>query len=225
MLDKFKARLKAKAKALGVNLSTTRIDAIAARLHAKNPDITEDADHDSRIDDFNDLQPLADIAKQDDRVRTLEAKTKAQPTDQDQDDTDDDDDDEPAEPKQKGKIKKKKSDQEPPSWAKSLIETVNKLNTEKVQTSMQARAKEKLKDVPEKFYAGRTLPEKDDDLDSFVENVNNDYTAFKQDLINKGLMSSTPPAGGGTTIKTDSVDADITAWANKGKPANPAAKT
>jgi hypothetical protein len=210
-LETFKAQLKAKIKTLGVNLSTTRIDAIAARLHAKNPDITEVADHDTRIDDFNDLSPLADIAKQDDRVRTLEAKTKGQPTNQNQDSDDDDANDDPP----PAKPSKKKNSDEPPAWAKGLIETVSALTKEKTQTSMATQVAAKLKDVvPPKYYAGRALPEKEEDLESFIETVKTDYTEFKQDLINQGLMSSssTPQGGSGGNLGDKQIDAGIDAW-------------
>jgi ribosomal protein L12E/L44/L45/RPP1/RPP2 len=50
MLDVFKAQLKAKTKAAGVNLSQKRIDAYADRLHKKNPDVKEVAEHDTLID-------------------------------------------------------------------------------------------------------------------------------------------------------------------------------
>lgn len=208
-LETFKAQLKAKIKTLGVNLSTTRIDAIAAKLHAKNPDLTEVADHDTRIDDYNDLMPLADIAKQDDRVRTLEAKAKGQPQPA-QEDTEDDDEPAPT----PAKSKKKNAD-DPPAWAKGLIETVNALTKEKVQNSMATKAAEKLKDVPKEFYNGRALPEKEEDLEAFTESVNNDYTAFKQNLINQGLMNSseTPKGGsGGGDISAKAIEANIDSW-------------
>jgi hypothetical protein len=79
MLDVFKARLKAKTKAAGVNLSQKRIDAFADRLHKKNPAITEEADHDTAIDELDEVVSFKDIAKDDDRLRTLEAKSKDKP--------------------------------------------------------------------------------------------------------------------------------------------------
>jgi hypothetical protein len=219
-LETFKAQLKAKIKTLGVNLSQTRIDALAAKLHAKNPDLTEVADHDSKIDDLNDVLPLADIAKQDDRVRTLEAKTKVQPPktdDQDDDNTNDDT------PPVKDKSKKKNAD-EPPAWAKGLIETVSALTKEKAQTSMATKVAEKLKDVvPGKFYAGRALPEKEEDLETFIESVKTDYTEFKQDLVNEGLMNSSEAPKGGLVGNQGAkvIDAGIDAWVkSKEEPAS-----
>lgn len=211
-LETFKAQLKAKIKTLGVNLSTQRIDAIAAKLHAKNPDLTEVADHDTRIDDYNDLMPLADIAKQDDRVRTLEAKSKGQPPKNDDQD-DDDANDDPPPAKDKGK---KKNADEPPAWAKGLIETVSALTKEKTQTSMATKVADKLKDkVPPKYYAGRALPEKEEDLDAFVESIEADYTDFKQDLINQGLMNASgAPSGGsgGITVTDKAFESGVDAW-------------
>lgn len=219
-LETFKVRLKAKAKALGANLSQKRIDAIADRLHKKNPELTNEADHDEKIDDFNDLQPLTDIAKGDDHIRTLEAKTKGQPQPQPGDEDDDANDDPlPA----KGKGKKKDAD-EPPAWAKGLIETVSALTKEKTQTSMAAQVAAKLKDkVPPKYYAGRALPEKEEDLDAFIETVEADYTDFKQDLINQGLMSSSEApkggSGGGGDISAKALEANIDSWvASKAEP-------
>jgi hypothetical protein len=219
-LETFKAQLKAKIKTLGVNLSTTRIDAIAAKLHAKNPDLTDVADHDARIDDYNDLMPFSDIAKTDDRVRTLEAKTKGQPPKNDDQDDDDANDDPPP---TKGKGKNKNAE-EPPAWAKGLIETVTALTKEKTQTSMAAQVAAKLKDkVPPKYYAGRALPEKEEDLDTFIQTVEADYTEFKQDLINQGLMSSseTPKGGsGGVNVSDKAFEASIDSWVkDKAEPA------
>lgn len=209
-LETFKARLKFKAKALGVNLSQKRIDAIADRLHKKNPELTDELEHDSKIDDFNDLQPLADIAKQDDHVRTLENKAKGQqPPSDDQEPADDED--EPAQPA-KGKGKGKNSE-EPPAWAKAMQEELKALRTEKVQGTMKTKAAELLKGVPEKFYAGRALPEKEEDLEVFVETVKSDYTGFQQDLINQGLMSATTPTGGEAgKVNEKAFDASVDAW-------------
>jgi hypothetical protein len=143
----------------------------------------------------------------------LEAKTKGQPKAEDQEDTEDNDDPPPVKP-----TSKKKAD-EPPAWAKSLIDQVSTLTKEKVQTSLQTKAAEKLKDVPPKYYAGRALPEKEEDLDAFVDLVKADYTEFKQDLINQGLMSASgAPAGGsgGGSIGDKAFDSGVDAWL-KGK--------
>jgi hypothetical protein len=220
MLDTFKARLRAKAKTWGVNLSTKRIDALADRLHKKNPDLTDEADHDSRIDDLNEITPLEDMAKQDDRIRSLETKSKAQPpkkeeqTSDDDDEEDDDDKTTPAKPKSK----KNKKDEEPPAWAKSLIATVEGLSKDKTQTSIQAKIATMLKDkVPAKFYAKRTLPESEDDLDDFIAEVETDWTELKQDQVNAGLGSLGNPGGGGENNADNTSVSDKSVRANMDK--------
>jgi hypothetical protein len=113
-----------------------------------------------------------------------------------------------------------------PAWAKQLIDQVGTLTKEKTLGTIQSKAKELLKEVPEAFWNGRALPEKEEDLQTFVETVNKDFNALKQTFVNDGLMSATPPAGGGGTGSGDGkinekvIDADIKAWADQGKPAD-----
>ena len=102
MKEKILAAIKAKFP--NVNLSKKRLDAIAAKIEAK---ITDENEIDAKLDEYNDYNPLADLAKEDDRVRNLEAKAKAaQPAPKD--DTPADEPDPLADPAT-------------PEWAKSLI--------------------------------------------------------------------------------------------------------
>lgn len=214
MLDIFKARLKAKAKALGVNLSQKRIDAFADRLHKKNPDITDEADHDARIEELHELQPLDEVAKADDYARTLETKAKAQSQKKQDDDPPSNDD--------------PKDDDQVPKWAQKLMSEIDGLKKSQTTTSIREKLVAKLKDkegkdlVPATFYKGRTLPEKEEYLDSFVEELRADWDSFRQEQINAGFMSETAPRGGGALsgpAPTGKEDAEITAWAEKSKPA------
>jgi hypothetical protein len=50
-----------------MNLSQKMIDAFAARLDKKNPNITDEAEHDTLIDELNELVSFSDISKEDDR--------------------------------------------------------------------------------------------------------------------------------------------------------------
>lgn len=111
-----------------------------------------------------------------------------------------------------------------PAWAKGLMESVTALTREKAQTTVKQKASELLKEVPAEFWNGRAIPDKEDDLQTFVESVTTDYGTFKQGLIDKGLMQQTPPGGGNNgdgTVKTDAkaTDAVIKDWADKSKPA------
>lgn len=225
MLDTFKARLKAKLKTLGVNLSQKRIDAIADRLHKKSPDITEETDHDTRIEELNELQPFDEIAKLDDKVRTLENKAKPPATKKlESDDDDDSDDDDAGEEKKLGKKEEKKpSSDRMPKWAKELTGKIEALTKDKTQSSMQSRMTTKLKDkVPASYYKGRALPENEADFDEFVAQIETDYTEFTQELVNENLKVTTgKPAGGGDggIVKSSGKEeADIKSWAEKGKP-------
>lgn len=189
MLDIFKARLKAKAKALGANLSQTRIDAIADRLHKKNPDITEEADHDAKIDDLNDLQPFADIAKADDQIRTLSKKKETTSKDENPDD----------DPTKKDKPV---GDENEPAWAKAIREDLQALKSEKAQTSNAVKLKEKLKDkkIPDAFL-GKYTVDKEEDLDTVAATIETDFATLKQQMANDGFSQGTPPAGGTGVVK------------------------
>lgn len=217
MKDKIIAQLKAKLKTLGVtNLSNARLNAIADKLATK---ITDENEIDAKLDELNDVMPFSDIAKQDDRLRTLEAKSKekpAPPADSDDDDNDDDEDGDKSKKKDKDKPDRDRT----PAWAKKLMEEVSSLKAEKHQTSVQQKLAEKLKGkVPEKFYAKRALPEKLEDLDDFVAEIETDYTEFKQGLVNDGLITDPPVGGTGNgESNSKSVQADIDKYVGKKAP-------
>lgn len=75
-------QIKARLKVLfpKANLSQKRIDAIAAKLCLKPADDADDVAIDAVVNDANDFMSFEDIAKDDDRVRTLEANQKAPTT-------------------------------------------------------------------------------------------------------------------------------------------------
>ncbi len=197
MLETFKARLKAKTKASGVNLSQKRIDAIADRLHTKNPEITEDAEHDKLIDDLDEVIDFKELARLEDQVRTAEAKLKpSKPAETKKSDDDPDEEDEEEKPKR----------DRTPSWAKGLIDS-NKIMAEKLErfegekTRQTIREKianhEKVKGkIPEKFYGKWQLPEKEEDIDSFIEDVATDYSEIVQENVNQTLLGGRQPISG-----------------------------
>lgn len=212
MLDVFKARLKAKTKAAGVNLSQKRIDAYADRLHKKNPDVKEEAEHDTLIDDLDELVSFADVAKEDDRVRTIEAKHKPKPApknDDQDDESDEEDDDEPS------PSRKPKRESQTAKLLKQLVEKVDKLEGEKRTTSIKSKVIEKLKDkgVPEKYWQKWSLPDSEDKIDDFVTEIETGWTELKQDGNNDALGSTTKPAGGSGGSSTN-VEKDIESWAS-----------
>lgn len=62
-----------KTKFPGVQLSAARVEAIATKIDAK---ITTAEEIEAKLDEANELFPFADIAKQDDRIRSLEEEAK-----------------------------------------------------------------------------------------------------------------------------------------------------
>jgi hypothetical protein len=211
MKQKIIARIKAKFP--GVNLSVKRLDEISAKLEAK---ITDENEIDAKLDDVNDVTPFADMAKQDDRIRDLEVKAKK--TGIKKPETTDVDENEPG-------AAKVDNGEEIPAWAKPLMATVQQLATGNVQASMRTKLKEQLKDVPETFYQRWTLPEKEEDLAAFVENVKADYSTFKQESNNNSFANNTHrPAGGNGSMTTTTevvpkeVIDDVKNWSSKNQP-------
>jgi hypothetical protein len=211
MLDTFKARLKAKSKAAGANLSEKRIDAIADRLHGKYPELTEETDHDDKIDSLYDAQDYKDFASVDDYQRAKDAKAKKD--------------------KEAAKAKSgSDSDDQPKSeidelkeLIKGLATTVQTLSADKQKQSMQEKllSNEKIKSIPKQFYKGRPLPEKEEEIESFINEVEADYNEFReaygggqQQDNNNGFPLSRPvaSAGGRTGEKADPA---IAVYANK----------
>jgi hypothetical protein len=191
MKQKIIAQLKAYLKTLGVkNLSTQRIDAIADKLALK---ITDETTIDVRLEELNEVLPFADIAKDDDRLRTLEAKSKdPKPKDTPPVDTPPVDTP-PAVP-----------DDAPPymkqflEMNKTLLEKINKLeagNTQATQTSrLVAILKEK--NVPEGYYKsaikGRTFKD-DAEIEAFATELVTDFTEYNQGVTNTALIDLGKP--------------------------------
>jgi hypothetical protein len=189
MQDKIKAQLKTKFP--GVNLSKERLDAIADKLSTK---ITEESEIDAKLDELNDLYPFADIAKNDDRERTKKTVQQKQP-------------------------KQDETPTEEPDLKAMYLELKKELEAQRLEKQKSALQEKLLKQVSDKkipasFVKGRTI-ESEDQLDSVLQEIETDFTAVKQELVNQGFSQSTTPIGGVSTIKTDSVDKDIEAWAKK----------
>lgn len=214
MLDTFKAQLKAKAKTLGVtNLSNKRIDAFAATLEKQNPNLATDDDHGEKVDAFLELVDIKEIAAYDDYKATKARKDGGKPNSEKKEEI------EGAGGSGKETGNETGSD-DMPAWAKSLMQTVQSLASEKTQSSIRSKIADKLKDkVPEKFYSKRALPEKEEDIDTFIQEVETDWTDLKQENNNLGFANTSTPGGGGTGGSNPSaaaVEKDIEAWAAKG---------
>ena len=76
-----KSKVIARLKALfpKANLSQKRLDALADKLASKPADDADDAAIDLVVNDFNSVLSIEEIAREDDRVRTLEQKANPNP--------------------------------------------------------------------------------------------------------------------------------------------------
>lgn len=191
MKQKIIARLKAKYS--GVNLSNARLDAIADKLAAK---ITDENEIDAKLDELNEIVPFADMAKQDDRVRTLEAQVKkTDPVD-------------PAKPKTED-VKVDTADM--PEWAKAMAESnkallakIEGLETKQTAEANMATVVAKLaeKKIPESFYElaieGRIF-KTSEESDAFATKLIEKYEKHHASDTTKSLTDPPPPVMGAVT--------------------------
>jgi len=109
------------------------------------------------------------------------------------------------------KKKKKEVDSEEPAWFKvyreekdtEYAELKSKLENQEKEKAAAALADkvkghEKMKDIPASFLKGRNLiPKSEAEINQLVLAVEADYNGFKQEMAEKGVVISVPPAGGG----------------------------
>jgi hypothetical protein len=89
---------------------------------------------------------------------------------------------------------------EPPKWAKDMMQELQTLKTEKAQATIKGRIEqhEKLKGIPPVFYNKRALPESEEAVEGFVADAAADWSAFEQQQANeKGKKQSPIVTGGG----------------------------
>ncbi|MGJ1420450.1 hypothetical protein ACR79T_12555 [Sphingobacterium spiritivorum] len=189
----------------GVQLSAARIDAIAGRLEGK---VTTEEELLQRMEALNEALPFADIAKEDDRVRSLEAAAKAK-----------------GEEKQEEKKseEKKPAGDEIPAWAQALIEG-NKTVTEKLAAlegnkvigDRKSSILGKLKDADEAYSAkvlrdfGRMSFADDAAFEEYLGEVESDYTGHVQTTAESQLGKDAPFKGIGKDGKiTEASQAEV----------------
>ncbi len=183
MRDQIIAKFKAKFPA--VSLSNKRLDAIADRLATK---ITDENEIDTKLDELNDLHPFADIQKSDDQIADLKSKLKQKP-------------DQSSSNQQQDKADDKSTDNEPPEWAKGMMSELAEFRREKTAGAVKDKvfAHEKLKNVPKSYYDKWALPESEEGINAFVENVETGYKSFRQELGGQGVIIPEKPVAGSQT--------------------------
>lgn len=200
MKDKVLARLKAKHP--GVNLSKTRLDKISDYVVKKVAAEATDEEIDTVIDDLNDFQPFADIAKADDRQRLADKKAK------DEADAKAKADAEAA--AAAGKGGKDDDQDDTPKWAKALIDTnaalqarLDKIEKGKTVDQRTQKFLDTIKDASDEFKAKelkkfqRMNFETDEDFEEYLEEAGTDVTANKQAEVN-GAVGATKVTRGVT---------------------------
>jgi hypothetical protein len=214
-----KLKIKQRLKDLfpGVNLSNDRINAIADRLK-----ITEESEIDQALQDANELMDFAAIAKQDDRVRTLEANAKKPNPAPDADPTPDP----TPNPKPEGQVDIAKLIQDA---LNPLLQEVAGLKAGKTHETRKQAFEAKLKDVNpilKEVYLENFDPAKFETDEAFQEYMTATETKISdatQKLTDQGLGQSSRPfqsAGAGST--QTQAKSDIEKWSKASMPAEPA---
>ncbi|OHT44430.1 hypothetical protein [Flavobacterium tructae] len=209
-VDKQKVIARLKVLFPKANLSQKRLDAIADKLAKKPADDADDTAIDAVINDFNDVMSIEDIAKDDDRTRTLEAE------------------------KQKGiEEARKKAGLDPiekkdekvelpdntPDYVKLIMGKLDSVSTEleaikagkatetkKASASEQFNKSEILKRIPESVkpnWINRIDVNSETSFEDQIKNLETEYGQLVQ--LSADTNQYAPPAGGGnpSDIKVD----------------------
>lgn len=208
--DKILAAFKAKFP--GVNLSKTRLNAIAAKIEAKV--IDDETKIDAALDELNTsgINTFAEIAKEDDRIRGIEAKSK-----------------QPATPPKDDKSDPPKPSDVPddaPSWFKSyadsqkayqtsLEQKLTNLESAKTQETLAQQRATRLKDVPEFVYKRIPIPKTNEELDTQVAEILADHAVYHQTLVDQGLSIKPPVNGAPAPDPNKKVSADVASFMAK----------
>ena len=179
------------------NLSQKRLDEISERLAKKPADDADDNAVDEVINDFNAILSFEAIAKDDDRIRTLESKSKEQPPKQ--------------EPTPPANPEPPKNDI--PDWAKAMVDSNQKLLQEiealkngKITESKQQIAQKLFNEsgilkglkpeVKEKWISRISVntESSEEDIKSQITDLENEFNEITQAIADSGSYSSQVPA-------------------------------
>ena len=177
-----KENVQSRLREMGANLSKERLAEWTDRLSSKLNDDATDEEVQTYLDGFEDV--IKEQAKQDDRLRSLEAELKRKP-----------EPNKPTEPKPEPV-------QDPNAeLLRTLLEKVTNLETQKQAESLKSKFfnDERLKGIDKKFLE-RYVPR---DVDSFDQEIKEATTLWNELKIAK-YGNDTPPIGvGGVKQKTD----------------------
>jgi len=193
-----RAKVIARLKALfpKANLSQKRLDAIADKLAKKPADDAKDDAIDTVINDFNDVLSIEEIAKDDDRARTLEADNKAKAEEIAK--AKGTEPPKPGEPKPDDPPK----GDEAPAWATKLLEKVDNLEKGniakgKIQTATELFAENEvlkgMKPELQKKWINRINPDSETTIEDQVKELETEYSEFKQSFADSTEHSGPTP--------------------------------
>lgn len=196
--------IKARLKVLfpKANLSQKRIDAIAAKLAPMPADDADDAAVDVVLNQANDFNSFEEIAREDDRVRTLEAKANLTTA--------------PAPAPNSGTTPAPVTPvvtpaDETPAWAKTLIETNQKLTTD-IEAIKTGKIIETKKQTAQSFFdaseilkglktdirtnwLGRIDVNSETPIEDQVKNLETEFTDIRQAVAETTRYSGPTPSG------------------------------
>jgi hypothetical protein len=203
-----KSKVIARLKVLfpKANLSQQRLDAIADKLAKKPADDADETAIDAVINDFNDVLSIEDIAKGDDRTRTLEAdKKKAEElaAGKKADSSKDDD-------KEEIKI-----DDDAPAWAKAILKSNEKLTSELESIKSGNVQKSKLDQAKSLLEKSEVFKKLDEETKGFMlKNVDLESETTFEDQITglEGMF--------GKMVQTTADANQYAPGAGQGKPSN-----
>jgi hypothetical protein len=192
LIKQIKARLKVLYP--GVNLSNKRIEAIATKIDAK---VTEEDQIDDALSTYDEYNPFAEMAKEDDRERLRLKKESETKT-----------------PEQIATEKKEAEGNDPvvdpdmPAWAKALVTSTQALakglesiQGEKVANTRKQQYESKLEGVPAKVKAkalkdfAKMKFETEDEFNEWLSETESDVEDMIQEESNTGLTNQTPVRG------------------------------
>lgn len=183
-----KQKIVGRLKALfpKANLSQKRIDAIADKLELKVADDADDSVIDDVVNQANDFMDFEAIAKEDDRIRTLEANQKKAGEGE-------------GEPNPPGTPPTPPND-ETPEWAKSLLQKVEAIEKGEITKSKAST----VSDLFSKSEVLKGLPENQkqswmkrvnldaEDLATEISSLEAEYTELKQSIVDSNDYAGAP---------------------------------
>ena len=177
MKEKIKGRLRELFPK--ANLSKQRLDTIVAGLSKKVTEETTPEELDGVINDYNEVFNFEEIARQDDRIRTLSSKQEPE-TDTATDDT--------------------------PEWAKALIAKVESFEKANTQKTLKERflSDKRVKDIPD-FIRNGYIPTSEEEFEEKASELSTAYKEFAEKNKLQNYSGDNPPKGKGKDFGTKKI--------------------